>query len=158
MKPLLLTLFVLAGCHQPPELVSPPPRCGHDHEERLIGVVNIARRDRGLPTLEPHERLGAAAERHSADMAGNGFMRHTGSDGSTFDQRIATAGYRMRYSGEVVAFGYPSPVSVVAHWLRSPRHRDVLLSGEPVHIGASCVPGDRGVPYWTAVVGAPLGG
>lgn len=154
---LLLPLILLAGCHRPPVAIGAPQRCGSDHEERLIGAINIARLDRSIPTLEPHARLTTAAERHSADMARNEFIAHTGSDGSTFDSRIAAAGYRMWYSGEVVAYGYPSPVTVVAHWLRSPRHRYVLLSSEAVHIGAACLTDNKGVPYWTAVVGALLG-
>jgi hypothetical protein len=45
------------------------------------------------PPLAFNANLITAARKHSKDMLDNNFQSHTGSDGSTFDQRMNTAGY-----------------------------------------------------------------
>jgi uncharacterized protein YkwD len=53
--------------------------------------------------------LAAAAQAHSQDMATNQYQSHTGSDGSTSDQRIKQAGYNASTTGEN-AYAYASTV------------------------------------------------
>ena len=52
--------------------------------------------------LVPNARLTQAARRHTRDLVANRFQGHTGSDGSTFDERINDTGYRWRIIGENV--------------------------------------------------------
>lgn len=52
------------------------------------------------PPVAPNEDLTEAARRHSQDMLAKSFQSHTGSDGSSFDQRIADAGYHYSTVGE----------------------------------------------------------
>ena len=59
-----------------------------------------------LHSLMVSKKLQAAAnEQHARDMAEHKKMTHTGSDGSTPSSRITARGYRMRRSGENIAFG-----------------------------------------------------
>ncbi|MDB5034427.1 MAG: hypothetical protein JWQ98_1668 [Chlorobi bacterium] len=56
------------------------------------------------PPLAFNAKLIAAARRQSRDMLTHNFQSHTGSDGSTFDQRINAAGYTgWTYIGENIA-------------------------------------------------------
>ena len=72
-----------------------------DAEERaFLALINDHRRANNRSELRLHNQLGVAAERHSQDQAANGFSGHTGSDGSTPDQRITDAGYDRRSWGE----------------------------------------------------------
>lgn len=54
-------------------------------------------------------QLGSAAQSHSDDMATRGFQSHTGSDGSSPDQRMERAGYKGRKTREN-AFAYAESV------------------------------------------------
>lgn len=130
-----------------------PGGCGDAPSTRVTRAVNAARAERGRGELRSDARLRAAAARHSDDMARNRYMGHTGRDGSSFSRRALEAGYDIGTVGEVVAAGQRSPEAAVASWLRSRRHRDILLLPDLVHIGAACAVSARGSLYWTAVVG-----
>jgi len=76
-------------------------------------------------------RLTEAAQRHANDMLKNGLNGHIGSDGSSPQARIADAGYRGRYSGEVVFWGTGSaanPSVALDSWMQSPPHRAIILN------------------------------
>lgn len=77
-------------------------------------------------------RLTAAAQRHADDLVRNGVTRgHTGSDGSTPSGRIADAGAKTSYTGEIVYWGTGSlatPRAALDWWMQSPPHRAVILN------------------------------
>jgi len=62
------------------------------------------------PPLAWNPDLAASAQAHSQDMATNQFQSHTGSDGSTADQRMQQAGYTNASSTGENAFAYASSV------------------------------------------------
>src|SRR5271165_3991343 len=62
------------------------------------------------PPLAWNPDLAAAAQAHSQDMATNQFQSHTGSDGSTPDQRMQQAGYTNASSTGENAFAYASSI------------------------------------------------
>jgi uncharacterized protein YkwD len=76
-------------------------------------------------------RLTAAAQRHANDMLRNGVNGHIGSDGSSPQVRITDAGYRSRYSGEIVYWGTGSAASTntaLDMWMQSPPHRAIIMN------------------------------
>lgn len=152
---LALGLLALSGCYPPVIAVAGPEGCGREPAGGVVAAVNAARAERGIAPLRLESRLMAAAARHSADMAAHEFMAHTGSDGSSLGQRALDAGYEPGGVGEVVAAGHSTPAAVVAAWLRSRRHRDILLLPDLVHIGPACAVSARGALFWTVMVGAP---
>lgn len=150
----LLTLAAaVTACYAPPLRVAGPAGCGQDAGPAVVQVVNQVRADRAIALLRADARLGRAARRHTSDMALNGFLGHTGSDDSTVGRRALEAEYPTARVGEVVAAGCRTAVEVVEVWLRSRRHRDILLDPAFVHVGAACVPDARGALYWGAVLG-----
>src|SRR5271166_4668148 len=62
------------------------------------------------PPLAWNPDLAASAQAHSQDMATNQFQSHTGSDGSTADQRMQQAGYNNASSTGENAFAYANSV------------------------------------------------
>ena len=154
-RSLFILLLALPACYAPPIAVAGPEGCGLDPATDVIAAINSIRAERGQPALRADRRLAAAAERHSGDMAARQFMGHTGSDGSSFRHRAGDAGYAQNGVGEVIAAGHATADAVVGAWLRSRRHREILLLPDIQHIGAACAPSPRGALFWTAVVGRP---
>ena len=111
---------------------------------RVVELVNAERAKAGCSAVTVNSKLTKAAQDHSADMAANGNMSHTGSDGSPPDQRITRAGYSWSTYGENVAYGYSTPEQVMQGWMNSPGHRENILNCafEEIGVGLSGT-------YWT---------
>ena len=114
----------------------------------VLALVNAERANVGAGALTMDPLLVNAAQRHSQDMASHGFMNHTGSDGSAFNERIADAGYAYTACAENVAWNYTTAAAVVAGWMGSPGHRANILNPNYVHMGISCYRSTHGW-YWT---------
>jgi uncharacterized protein YkwD len=117
--------------------------------------------DRGtFPAVQPltwNCSLKTAALDHSADMAGNNFFSHTGSDGSSAGTRMTRAGYRWQAWGENIAAGASSVSRVMQMWIDSPGHCANLMSGSFTNLGAASyynASSTYGI-YWTQVFGRP---
>lgn len=107
------------------------------------------------PPLTWNDRLGAAAQAHSEDMADTGQLSHEGSDGETLADRLDAAGYEARAWGENVAAGQPDAAAVVAAWLDSPGHCANIMSADYTAFGAGVHEDSGGTRYWTLVLAAP---
>lgn len=96
-----------------------------DWEAQVAVMINEQRANYGKYPLVMNDRLTISARAHSVDMVVNKFMSHTGSDGSTPQQREQRAGYYGRYWGEIIGGGTPSVA--VTWWMNEPGHRDMVL-------------------------------
>ena len=107
------------------------------------------------PALNWSNMLLAAAAAHASDMAKNDFFSHTGSDGSSFDQRIAITGYRLAAGGENIAGGQTSVQAVITSWINSPGHCQNLMSRSYRDVGVACARSDAAAysHYWTMNLG-----
>lgn len=113
---------------------------------RVVELVNKERSKVGCSPLTVNAKLTKAAQDHSKDMAAHRNMSHTGSDGSSPEDRIQRAGYNWSAYGENVAYGYSTPESVMAGWMSSPGHKRNILDCSFKEIGVGLAqPGD----YWT---------
>jgi uncharacterized protein YkwD len=138
--------------------------CPTDFEYQVVILINQQRAEAGQDPLLIDLRLQRAARVHSEDMAINDFFSHTGSDGSTFAERIGDQGYPLQAGGETIAAGYTTPEAVVQGWMNSEPHRAILLGEEYEHIGVGYSYIDEGLPppddlydrYWTADFGSTL--
>ena len=112
-------------------------------------LISKARMRSGLHPLLGSRALQAAAAAHGRDMVARRYFSHASRDGSAPADRIRGAGYlrgaRFWAVGEVMAFTRSSftPSRVVRAWLRSSKHRGVILTPAFRHIGAGIV---RGTP------------
>ena len=106
----------------------------------ILELVNKARSSAGLKTLVLEDRLSAAAQEHSADMACNDFISHTGSDGSLWYQRVSAQGYANSNSArENIYVGNPAfggdAQGAFDWWMNSQIHRDNILNNGVTQIG-----------------------
>jgi len=118
-------------------------------------LVNQARLDEGLASYGFSTLLTAAAQRHADDLAAHQIWSHTGSDGSTPQQRIAEAGYAAWTwnSGELVASenfwtGHGTIEDAIAFFLEDPPHRGNILSTVYREIGIGVAADDAGRNYY----------
>ncbi|NPV75550.1 MAG: hypothetical protein HPY59_04165 [Anaerolineae bacterium] len=139
---------------------SPPAACAATgntaYEQTLLTLINQERANQGLSALNWQSQLATAARLHSTDMACNNFFSHTGSSGSTFDQRIRAQGYSFSYAAENLAAG-GGPQDAFNSWMNSPGHRANMLSPnlQEIGIGYMYNGGTTYGGYFTANFGAP---
>ncbi len=126
--------------------------------EALLQQINAYRESRGLAALEPSPRLQAAAARHNADMAAEGYFAHTSPQGTRLRDRLEAQGYAFRFAAENLAGGQKTPAEVLRDWQDSPGHDANLLAADATHAGIAFLrnPGGRPSPrLWTLVVARP---
>ncbi|MBL1097380.1 CAP domain-containing protein [Streptomyces coffeae] len=119
---------------------------GSSLQDQIVALVNKERAKVGCKPVTVDAKLTKAAQAHSEDMAAHSNMSHTGSDGSSPDDRIERAGYSWSTYGENVAYGYSSPESVMQGWMNSSGHKANILNCDFKEIGVGhAQPGH----YWT---------
>jgi len=120
----------------------------------LFNRTNALRAANGLAAYRLVNRLNAAAQRHSDDMANTNNISHTGSDGSTVRQRVLDTGYGDWPVSENIFGGIATVDDTWDFWTTEPAHRDGLLSQQFRDVGISMVKGKGGAFYYTMVFGA----
>jgi uncharacterized protein YkwD len=145
------------GRDGPPASGSP---CPATRGQEVLDAVNRERSRHGLPPMVAHAALARAASAHSVDQARQGWLSHTGSDGSSVGQRLQREGYRWSSVGENVAGGQATAAEVVAAWMGSPGHRAIILTAGENHAGVgSASAAQRPLRhFWTLVVARPASG
>jgi uncharacterized protein YkwD len=106
-----------------------------DWQERMLVRVNAVRAQAGVPPVRMCARLNTSALMHVQDMAGSGVFSHEGRAGDQFWDRMASAGYRMRTSGENIAAGQRAPWEVMKAWRASAAHYAILTNPAFRHVG-----------------------
>ncbi|MFJ2264056.1 CAP domain-containing protein [Streptomyces sp. NPDC087844] len=119
----------------------------------VVAELNRRRSEAGCSRVRLRASLSRAARAHSADMARHEHLAHTGSDGSSPQERMRAVGYRPGHSGEVVAVGTDTAEAAVAVWMDSPPHRDIILTCRFTDAGIGVVDSRRG-PWWTVDLAA----
>ena len=156
--PLVAAFFAAStftSCGAAPALPPPPPTAIHEFEYRMFELVNLERASQGLSPLVWHEALALVARGHSADMLGNNFLGHRGSDGSDGRQRIGRGGItNVRSWGANVSAGHLSPEAAFEAWARSDGGLPLILHDEHSHIGIGFMERPEGSTadfpsYWT---------
>jgi uncharacterized protein YkwD len=122
--------------------------------EELLALVNAERQKGGLPPLILDAQLNQAAQRHAQDLANQGNLNHTGSDGSTMQSRIEATGYSWTAIGENIAMGQTTPQAVMTSWMGSSGHRQNIVNPAFSEIGLGYVE-DGGTKYWVQVFATP---
>jgi uncharacterized protein YkwD len=124
-------------------------------ELQAVDLINQHRRSAGCGPLQLSQELSIAAKNHSRDMAENNYFSHTGLNGSTYWQRAKAANYPHWTSGEIIGAGYATGSEVVAGWMNSQAHREIILTcdNDDIGIGLYSKTGSQWQHYWTAVFG-----
>jgi uncharacterized protein YkwD len=132
----------------------------NQYEKQLVAAVNKQRAKRGLAKLRVNAKLVTAARAHSADMGERKYFDHDSPEGESWSSRIVRYGYTRRgcsywKAGENIYYGaglYSSPYIVVDRWMRSRRHRAVILTKVFRDIGIGAVKTEDGYGSMDGVV------
>lgn len=114
------------------------------YEQQVLTLINNARITQGLKVLNLQSQLSNAAYTHSSDMACNDFVGHTGSDASSWYDRVSAQGYSNYNSArENIYVGDPTfggtPEGAFNWWMNSQVHRDNILNPDVSEIGIGYV-------------------
>jgi uncharacterized protein YkwD len=140
----------------PPTTAAPPPptvSAAWSAAEQVVYLVNVERAAAPRPCdpVTVDDRLAAAAQGHSDDMAANDYFSHTSLDGATFVDRADAAGFTGSLGGENIAAGQRSAQDVMAAWMGSDDHRANILNCAYTLIGVGLSTDGW---YWTQLFGA----
>jgi uncharacterized protein YkwD len=120
----------------------------------ILQRLNTLRAQNGLQPVALNSALTAAAQRHSQDMAKTGNISHTGSDGTTPEQRMRAAGYAGGTGEEALYGGRATVDDAWYFWTTDKGHANMLLKPEYTTVGIAVVNvGDR--YYYTMDFGKP---
>jgi uncharacterized protein YkwD len=132
-------------------------------ERRVLAAINREREAAGLAKLGFKPALMRAARAHTRDMAARCVLTHTGGDGSTVAERLrdfgyGSSGYSSWKVGETIASaptgtGFAKPAAIVALWMGSPGHLEVLMTPGFRDVGVGITYGDDGMRYFTVDFG-----
>jgi uncharacterized protein YkwD len=152
-------LFLLLLQQGKPEIRIP------DLEQRLSALINVERRNEGLPDLVLDSGLSGLARAHSEDMAKRGYFKHNTPEGRTPRQRLTAEGYscttlfgenifqdslyfNVTMEGKRITYRWKSLEEIAAGtvkaWMNSADHRSNLLGKfEETGIGIATGPNDK---------------
>ena len=128
-----------------------------DYNTEVLELINSVRVANDLPAYQSNEPLTRAAWVLSADMACNNFYDHTGSDGSTLEDRINAEGYAYNDAGESIYYGLAGiPERAFDWWMENSRDSENILSSIYTEIGiAFALNPQTGASYYTLVFAVP---
>jgi uncharacterized protein YkwD len=114
---------------------------------QMFARVNGARATKGLPPLLENPLLDAAAQNHAEDMIRRSYYAHDSPDGATVMERVRRVGYPAAAVGENIGEGQATVAEVFDGWMKSPKHRDHILSLTLREIGMGVAFGKNGRGY-----------
>lgn len=104
-------------------------------------ATNKARAEEGQSPLTRNTLLDEAARLKAEDMANNGYFSHWSPTGVSPWHWFAEAGYSYAHAGENLAVHFTDSSAVVDAWLKSPTHRDNIMSAKYTEIGIGTAEG-----------------
>lgn len=121
----------------------------------IVDEINLQRALNGLNRLKRDSRLDYAAQMHSEDMAGRGYLNHTSPEGLKPEDRASKANYTFQLLGEVLQETTVTDAKrIVQAWMQSRSHREVILNPLFTEIGIG-IALRNGVLKITVIMGVP---
>jgi hypothetical protein len=127
--------------------------------EEMRELINAARVANGLGLLAWNDQLAAAAQAHADDIGAREDPSHTGSDGSTPQDRAVRAGYGSYPDAVRVSENWSTgtAMAAMAFFLEDPEHRDNMLMPAWREVGVGSAGWIGGGELWVVVFGAQPG-
>ena len=123
----------------------------------VAALTNAKRAAVGLPPLKLQENLQVSACWLAQDMAKKNYFSHTDKQGRDIDPRLPACGYRRYHGiGENIAAGQESPTDAMTEWMKSPLHRENILSRDynEIGVGYSFSDDSKFQRYWVQDFGS----
>jgi uncharacterized protein YkwD len=133
LLPLIAGLLVVSCVQRavsvPPSAPAPAlPPDTHAFADELFRLANEARIQHALPPLSLSEALANAAAMKAQDMTRYGYFAHVSPNGTVPWHWFKAVGYDYKYAAENLAWDYREPSDMHRAWMRSPKHRESILS------------------------------
>jgi hypothetical protein len=110
-------------------------------KEEVVNLTNQEREKEGLPSLIESDVLDKAALLKAQDMIGNNYFAHTSPKGTDPWYWFEQADYPYKYAGENLAMDFTSGPSVMRAWMKSPTHKENILSSKYKETGVAVMDG-----------------
>jgi uncharacterized protein YkwD len=121
----------------------------------LVALHNAARAKQRAAPLVASAPLAQAAQAHAIHMAKTGKFAHNDIGDGDVTSRIDATGYQGRRWAENIAWGAGTAKKAHEIWMKSPPHREQLLSTDYSEVGFGACKAADGKVYWVACFGAP---
>lgn len=118
----------------------------NEYINEVVKLVNAERAKNGLAPLKIDLTLTKAAMTRANEIIKT--FDHVRPNGESFYTALKSLGIYYHKCGENIAYGYPTPSSVVKGWMNSSGHRANILSSEFTHIGIGYYCTSDGCGYW----------
>ncbi|MFG2119859.1 CAP domain-containing protein [Streptomyces sp. NPDC048710] len=115
----------------------------------ILQMVNAERAKANCPALQENGQLTKAAQTFADDASKNHLTNHTGSDGSSYSQRIKDAGYNAGPAAENMSWGTTDAKTIVDGWMNSSGHRGNIVNCDYKDTGVA-VSGDYAVQVFAS--------
>lgn len=152
MKLKILLLFIsllLISCSKPQdeEVYTQYPYNFSQQETAVMHVTNVYRNSIGLDTLKSNQHTAYICSQHNDYMIEHDTMSH-----DYFQKRSDNIIKTLNAShiGEVLAYNYISPQSVLNAWISSPKHK-VIIEGNFTNFGIAIKQDSNGRRYYTFI-------
>jgi uncharacterized protein YkwD len=155
----LCAFLLLSGGARADNVCTPDPGWGTlntSFAAQVLTLINQHRATLGEGALTTDWALTDSAQWKSMNMSGLDYFDHTDDPiGRSVQQRLLDCGYPASSSGwgENIAYGYPTPASVVQAWLNSPGHRANIENASYRTTGIGVAANAAGAYYWTQEFG-----
>ncbi len=108
-------------------------------ETQLLDLIQVKRKEQGLPLLTNVPKLSSVALAHSKDMVDNNYLDYTGTDGSTPFTRILNEKIAFTSASEVIAKHRGDITNIYHQWIRTAAQFQSLLDPtmDSVGVGVS---------------------
>lgn len=104
-------------------------------KEEIINLVNQERERENLNPLVESQVLDEAAALKARDMIGNNYFAHTSPEGVNPWYWFEQVKYPYKFAGENLAMDFTSASSVMRAWMKSPTHKENIMSPKYKEIG-----------------------
>jgi len=122
-------------------------------KQQMLNLVNAARSREGSGELCLNTKLSVAAKSHAQDMVDNNFFSHTGSDGSSFEDRVKRVNYSYSNLAENLAGNFFSVQVAHDALMGSSGHRINIMNPVYEQIGLGRVIKPNGAQYYAQLFG-----
>jgi uncharacterized protein YkwD len=146
---LLISLLIFCSCSKLKDQEIYPQYTYNfsQQENAVMNATNVYRNQIGLNTLKSIQHIGYISEEHNIYMIEQDTISHDYFQQRT-DNLIKTL--HAGHVGEVLAYNYTSPQSVLNAWVNSPGHKNII-EGDFTNFGVSIKQDSNGRKYYTFI-------
>ncbi len=120
-------------------------------------MISQYRVNNGLPAVSPDSQLSAIAKSQADAMAAAGSVQASLAPDQQLATRMAAIGEPKTAAAENVSAGYRTFAEAFSGWRASPKHNQVLLTGDATRLGIATAysPNAKHKVFWSLVLASP---